>query len=203
MYEFLKSGGPVMIPILLASVVGLAAFVERLWALRPDRVISRAVFVELMQLIKQARFDDAVTLCRKNDTPLCRVVEPVIQHRDLVRAEVKEYAEEVGRREAAELERYSGIVGIVASVAPLLGLLGTVWGMIITFDVIKEQGLGQVGELAGGISAALITTFAGLSVGIPALIGHRYLMSRIDDLTLDLEEAVLEVLDAIRAGKEA
>jgi len=203
LYEFLKSGGPVMIPIMVASVVGLAAFVERLWALRPDSVISRAVFIELMQLIKQGRFDDAVTLCRKIDTPLCRVVEPVIQHRDLVRAEVKEYAEEVGRREAAELERYSGIVGIVASVAPLLGLLGTVWGMIITFDVIKEQGLGQVGELAGGISAALITTFAGLSVGIPALIAHRYLLSRIDDLTLDLEEAVLEVLDAIRTWKEA
>ncbi len=200
MYEFLKSGGPVMIPILLASVIGLAAFVERLWALRAERVIPRAVRVELLQLVKQGRFDDAVNLCRKGDAPLCRVVEPVLDHRGLARAEVKEFTEEVGRREAAELERYSGVVGIVASVAPLLGLLGTVWGMIVTFDVIKEQGLGQVGQLAGGISAALITTFAGLSVGIPALMAHRYLLSRIDDLILELEEASLSVLDAVIGG---
>jgi biopolymer transport protein ExbB len=202
LYEFLKSGGPVMIPILLASVVGLAAFVERLWALRADRVIPRAVRIELMQLVKQARWDDAITLCRKGDAPVCRVLEPVLVHRDQARGEIKELAEEVGKREAAELERYSGIVGIVASVAPLLGLLGTVWGMIITFDVIKEQGLGEVGQLAGGISAALITTFAGLSVGIPALIAHRYLLSRIDDLTLELEETALSVLDAVRGTSE-
>lgn len=200
LYEFLKSGGPVMIPIMLASVVGLAAFVERLWALRLDRVIPRASRIELMQLVKQARWDDAINLCRKGDNPLCRVVEPVLHHREQPRSEIKELAEEVGKREAAELERYSGIVGIVASVAPLLGLLGTVWGMIITFDVIKEQGLGQVGQLAGGISAALITTFAGLSVGIPALIAHRFLLSQIDDLTLELEEAALAVLDAVRGA---
>ena len=198
MYEFLLSGGPVMIPIALASVIGLAAFVERLWALRPARVIPKGARVELIELARQGRWSDALVLCRKADSPLGRVAELIFLHREQDRAEIKEFTEEVGRREAADLERYSGIVGIVASVAPLLGLLGTVWGMIVTFDVIKEQGLGQIGQLAGGISAALITTFAGLSVGIPALIAHRYLLSRIDDLLLDLEESALEILDAVK-----
>lgn len=186
-----------MIAILVASVVGLAAFVERLWALRRGRVVPSGTRVELIDLVRQGRFEDALTVCRKDDTALTRVVEVVLEHRGKPRGEVKELAEEVGKREAAELERFSGIVGMVASVAPLLGLLGTVWGMIQTFDVIQAQGLGQIGQLAGGISAALITTFGGLSVGIPALIAHRYLLSRIDDMVLELEEAALAVLDAM------
>ena len=124
---------------------------------------------------------------------------------DKSRAELKELAEEVGRRESADLERFTGVVGIVASVAPLLGLLGTVWGMIQTFDVIQTQGMGQIGLLAGGISTALVTTFGGLSVGIPALIAHRYLLSLVDDLTLELEEAALSILDLVtsHAGEGA
>lgn len=204
--EFLKSGGPVMVPIALASILGLAAFLERLWALRRGRVVPRAVRVELMELARQGRWSDAVTLCRKNDSPLSRVQEVVFANRHLGRSDLKERAEEVGRREAADLERYSGVVGIVASVAPLLGLLGTVWGMILTFEVIRTQGMGQIGQLAGGISTALITTFAGLSVGIPALIAHRYLLSRVDDLVLDLEESTLELLEVVcppKAGEQA
>ena len=127
------------------------------------------------------------------------MAEAVLRGRGRARADVKELAEEVGRREAAELERYSGIVGIVAAIAPLLGLLGTVWGMILTFRVIEEGGIGQVGQLAGGISTALVTTFAGLSVGIPALMAHRWLLARVDDLLLDMEEAALELLDRVAA----
>ncbi|MCB9761590.1 MAG: MotA/TolQ/ExbB proton channel family protein [Alphaproteobacteria bacterium] len=199
MFEFLKSGGPVMIAIAVASVVGFAAFMERLWALRGGRVVPRGLRVELVELARQGRWADAITLCRKNDSPLSRVLEVVLAARGQPRGTIKELAEEVGRRETAELERYSGVVGIVASVAPLLGLLGTVWGMIQTFDVIKSQGMGQIGQLAGGISAALVTTFSGLSVGIPALIAHRYVLSRVDDLVLDLEEATLEVLELVKA----
>lgn len=199
MFEFLKSGGPVMIFIGLSSMVGLAAFVERLWALRGGRVVPNGVRVELLDLARQGRWSDAITLCRKHDAALTRVVSVVFENRQRPRGDIKELVEEVGKREAAELERYSGIVGVVASIAPLLGLLGTVWGMIDTFDVIQTVGMGQIGQLAGGISTALVTTFAGLTVGIPALIAHRYLLSRIDDLILELEEAALEILDAVRS----
>ncbi len=199
MIDFLVSGGPVMAPIGLASVVGLAAFVERIWALRRGRVIPRSMRVEIMELARQERWDDALTLCRKSASPLGRVLEVAVEHRGQPRGEIKELLEEVGRREAAELERYSGVVGVVASIAPLLGLLGTVWGMILTFDVIQQQGVGVVSSLAGGISAALVTTFAGLSVGIPAVVGHTYLLHRVDDLVLDLEEASLELLELVTA----
>ena len=203
MFEFLKSGGPVMIFIGLSSMVGLAAFVERLWALRVGRVVPNGVRVELLELARQGRWSDALTLCRKHDVALTHVVTVIFENRERPRSEVKELVEEVGKREAAELERYSGIVGVVASIAPLLGLLGTVWGMIDTFDVIQSKGMGQIGELAGGISTALVTTFAGLTVGIPALIAHRFLLAKIDDLILELEEAALEILDAVRGQDEA
>jgi len=197
--EFLINGGPVMIPIGLASVIGLAVFLERLWALRPSRVAPRSCRVELVELARQERWADAITLCRKHGSPLSRIMEVCFLNQGRRRADIKELTEEIGRREAAELERYSGVVGIVAAVAPLLGLLGTVFGMILTFEVIQEQGMGVVSSLAGGISQALITTFAGLSVGIPALIAHRYLLSRVDGLILDMEDATLEVLDLVKA----
>lgn len=191
-----------MIPIGLASVIGLAVFIERLWFLRPSRVLPREARVELIELARQGRWSDAVTQCRKSGSPMARVVEPGFLNQGRIRQKVKTLMEEAGRREAAELERYSGVVGVIAAVSPLLGLLGTVLGMILTFEVIQEQGLGVVSSLAGGISQALITTFAGLSVGIPALIGHRVLLARVDALVLDLEEVALEVLELVR-GEEA
>ena len=191
----MQSGGAIMAVIFVFSLVGLAAFFERLFALRRGRVVPESVRVELLELVRQGRLADALTTCRKDDGPLGRVVEVIVSHAGQPRAEVKELAEEVGRRESAELERFTGVVGIVASVAPLLGLLGTVWGMIQTFDVIQANGMGDIGRMAGGISTALVTTFGGLSVGIPALMGHRYLLSRVDELTMELEEASLFILD--------
>jgi biopolymer transport protein ExbB len=195
--EYLLAGGPVMIPIVLCSVIALATFLERVWTLRRDRVVPRAFVVEALELIGQQRFDDAVTLCRKREVVVSRVVESALLARGQPRAHVKERLEEVGRREAAEMERYIPVLGTIASITPLLGLLGTVGGMIVTFQVIQEQGLGNVGSLAGGISQALITTFAGLSVGIPAVVANRYLLSRVDGLLIDLEEVGLVVLAAL------
>ncbi len=199
MFEFLLRGGPVMIPIGLASIIALAVFIERLWYLRGSRVLPREARIELLEVSRPGRWSEAVTLCRKSDSPMSRVLEVGFLHQGGSRERLKTLMEEVGLREAAELERYSGVVGIVAAIAPLLGLLGTVLGMILTFEVIQDQGLGVVSSLAGGISQALITTFAGLSVGIPALIGHRFLLARVDELVLGLEEVALEVLELVRA----
>ncbi len=195
MFELLQSGGAIMAVIFAFSLVGLAAFFERLFALRRGRVVPESMRIELLELVRQGRLADAVTTCRKDDGPLGRVVEVIVAHAGQPRADIKELAEEVGRRESADMEKFTGVVGIVASVAPLLGLLGTVWGMIQTFDVIQANGMGDIGRMAGGISTALVTTFGGLSVGIPALMGHRYLLSRVDELTLELEEASLYILD--------
>ena len=125
------------------------------------------------------------------------MVAAAVEAEGTPRSDIKERLEEVGRREAAELERFAPVIGTVASVSPLLGLLGTVWGMIQTFEVIQTQGMGVVGSLAGGISQALITTMAGLTVGIPALIAYRWVLARVDQLVLELEEVGLLVLDLL------
>lgn len=197
--ETLVAGGPVMVPIAICSVVALATFFERLWALRRERVVPQSLCVELIELVRQERWNDALTLCRKRDAAISRVLEVALEARTDDRSSIKERVEEVGRREAAELERYVPVLGTIASISPLLGLLGTVGGMILTFQVIEDQGVGEVSALAGGISQALITTFAGLSVGIPALVANRYLLARVDSLVLDLEEVALGVVNLLAA----
>lgn len=197
MIEFLMSGGPVMAPIGLASLVALATFLERWVMLNRDRVVPRSFCVELDALVEQHRWEDAATLCRKNESNVANVVAGGLEARGRRRSAVKERMEEVGRREAADLERHTEILGTIAAIAPLLGLLGTVWGMILTFDVIQTQGVGVVSSLAGGISQALITTFAGLTVGIPALIAHRWVLGRIDGLLGEIEDFSLMLLERL------
>ncbi len=194
--DTLVAGGPVMIPILACSLIALATLFERLWSLRRSRVVPPSFAVEVMELVRQKRWDDALTLCRKQDIPIARILEVALEARAEPRNLIKERVEEVGRREAADLERFTPILGTVASISPLLGLLGTVGGMILTFQVIEQQGV-EVGALAGGISQALITTFAGLSVGIPALVANRYVLARIDALVIDLEEVALGVVNLL------
>ncbi len=198
MIDTLVAGGPVMIPIGLCSLVAVAVFIERLWSLRRGRIVPRAFCVEMMQLVKLERFDDALTNCRKREVAAGRILEVAVLAREQDRGAIKERLEEVGRREAAELERFIPVLGTIASVAPLLGLLGTVLGRIITFQSIQDAGgMADISALAGGISQALVTTFAGLSVGIPAVMANRFLLSRVDGLLLDLEEVSLGILDAI------
>lgn len=197
MIEFLISGGPVMLPIGLASVIGLAAFLERAFALRKGRVAPRAFGIEVEELVKQGRIQDAQTLCRKASSASARMAAVALNAQGQTRGDIKERLEEAGRREAAELERYSAVLGTVATASPLLGLFGTVWGMILTFEVIQNEGLGKIADMAGGISQALITTLAGLAVGIPALVAYRWVLTRADDLLLELEELSLALLDLL------
>ncbi len=186
-----------MVPIGLASILALAAFIERVVALRRARIVPRAFGRQVVELLRQQRYGDALARCRQDDTAAARVVETALDSRGRPRAAMKERLEEVGRRESADLERMTAVLGTVAAIAPLLGLLGTVWGMILTFEVIQEQGVGVVSSLAGGISQALITTMAGLSVGIPALIAHRWVLARADALVLELEDLALDSLDLL------
>ena len=200
MTDLIISGGPVMVPIGLASVIGLAVFLERLWALRINAVVPPSFVVEVDELMRQARWGDVIAAARKSDSAAGRVLLAAADVRDKTRGAVKERLEEVGRREAAELERFSSVLGTIASIAPLLGLLGTVWGMILTFDVIQTEGIGVVANLAGGISQALISTMAGLTVGIPALVAHRWVLARADRHVLALEDLGLLALMHLEDG---
>ncbi|TVQ94577.1 MAG: MotA/TolQ/ExbB proton channel family protein [Deltaproteobacteria bacterium] len=197
--DTIVAGGPVMIPLALCSIVALGAFMERLVSLRRGRVAPSALVREVEPLLEQGDLDGASAVCRRYDSALSRLVLAAIALRLRPAAEQRERIEQLGRQEAATMERFVPIVGTVASIAPLLGLLGTVGGMIVTFAVIQEQGMGDVAKLAGGISQALVTTFAGLSVGIPALIANRFLLARVDALLLLLEEETARALSLIRS----
>ncbi|HIE07644.1 MAG TPA: MotA/TolQ/ExbB proton channel family protein, partial [Desulfarculaceae bacterium] len=180
MYQFVMKGGYLMYPIILCSILTLAILFERLFALRRSRIIPEKFIIEVSDLVRQQRMEDALTQCRLNDSSISRILMAGISRYQRSRQQVKEAIEDIGRLEAANLERYLAILGTIAGIAPLLGLLGTVTGMIKAFSVISHAGIGNPQMLAGGISEALITTAAGLTVAIPAFVFYKLLRSRVD-----------------------
>jgi biopolymer transport protein ExbB len=203
--EYLVDGGPIMVPIGISSVVAVATFLERSWALRRQRVIPRGHLVQLLELARQGRFSDALALCKGRDAAVSRILEVALEERGRSRPVIKERLEEVGRREAAELERFIPILGTIGAIGPLLGLLGTVGGMILTFQAVQIAGGGTISVLAGGISQALITTFAGIAIAIPAVVANRFLLAKVDVLLTDLEDASIVMLELVagEAGQRA
>jgi biopolymer transport protein ExbB len=196
------AGGPVMVPIAASSIVALGAFFERIVALRRSRVVPAAFVASAEPLLRSGDFDAVIALCGRYDASIARLVHAAVLLRQQPRDVLRERLEELGRHEAANMERFIPIVGVVASIAPLLGLLGTVGGMIATFAIIQDEGMGDVAALAGGISQALVTTFAGLSVGIPALIANRFLLGRVDGLLLALEDQLGRALLLLAAHRQ-
>ncbi|MBN2809900.1 MAG: MotA/TolQ/ExbB proton channel family protein [Deltaproteobacteria bacterium] len=197
MYQFVMKGGYLMYPIMFCSVLTLAILFERLFALRRSRIIPEKFIIEVSDLVRQQRMEDAMTKCRMNDSSIARVLMAGISRHDKSRAQVKEAIEDVGRLEAATLERFLAVLGTIAGIAPLLGLLGTVTGMIKAFNVISQAGIGNPQMLAGGISEALITTAAGLTVAIPAFVFYKLLRYRVDKRVLRMERVSMEVLDLL------
>jgi biopolymer transport protein ExbB len=194
----IQKGGILMIPILLCSVVALAVFIERMWSLRASRIIPSDLVRQAEDLVRKGMLDDAVAACRRQPSPVGRVIIAALRHAGQEREVIKEAVQEVGRREAAHLERYVSVLGTVANVSPLLGLLGTVSGMIKAFTVISVQGVGNPASLAGGISEALITTAAGLTAAIPSFLAYRYLLSRVDRAVLELEQVSIHFVDLLK-----
>lgn len=186
-----------MYPILICSVIGWAIFLERLRTfLRISRAIS-PLMAEVSTLLKEGEIAAAISSCELQATPLAKILLVVLKNNGAKRANIKNLAEEVGERESVALQRYLGLLGTIANIAPLLGLLGTVLGMIEAFNVIAAEGVGTPMTLGGGISEALITTAAGLTVAVPMLLIHRYLASRAEQLILELEESTMQIVDLV------
>jgi biopolymer transport protein ExbB len=198
MYELFLKGGILMYPIALCSVVALGIFFERLLFLRRSRVMPRDFLIEAEDLLTRGKVPETITLCRQDDSSIAHIVQVAAINSHERREVIKERIEEVGRRETAALESYINVIGSIAGIAPLLGLLGTVSGMIKSFNIISLQGVADPSSLAGGISEALITTAAGLVVAIPALVMYRYLMNKADSLILEMEEGSLRMLDVLK-----
>lgn len=198
-FDFLAKGGWLMIPIGLASVAALAFFLERLWRLQRSKVMPTR-FLELMtKLLRERKYEQAEALCQGNDSAISAILEAGIRYAGRDRQVVKEVMEEVGQREVHYMERFVGALGAIATIAPLLGLLGTVTGMISVFQrVVNQATAGQTadaGALANGIWEALITTAAGLTVAIPAYLAYRYIESVIDRYAVSMAETSLHLAE--------
>ena len=197
MLELLMSGGWLMAPIVLCSIAAVAIIAERLWVLQRERVAPAGLAANVWQWATDRELTGTRMQALRRESPLGRILARVLANRDLGREIMKERVEDIGRGVIHELERYLNMLGTIAAVTPLLGLLGTVIGMIKVFGVITAQGVGDPGVLAGGISEALITTAAGLTVAIPSLLFHRYFRGRVDELAVTMEQEALKMVEAL------
>jgi biopolymer transport protein ExbB len=196
MWEIIQAGGPVMWPIIACSIGAAAIILERLWTLQEKRVIPRELTDKVWKLVETRTLTDRHITALENNSPLGRVLAAGLQNRDRGRDIMKEVVEDTGRHVVHELERFLNTLGTIAAITPLLGLLGTVTGMISAFEAITAQGVGDARVLSGGIGEALITTAAGLIVAIPALIGYRYLRGRVDALVIEMEKQAIKLVQA-------
>ena len=198
----LQKGGIVMIPLLLGSILTLAIVIERAFSLRAKKIIIPEIVTAVERIKCPEDIRVAESICETYPGTFANVMLPALRNRDLNREELKEFIVDQGRQEVRTLER--GLVGLetIAGVAPLLGLMGTVVGMIKVFNVISQQGLGQANVLSGGISEALITTVTGLAIGIPALIAYNYFTSKAEGVVMDIEKYTASLLHRIRLMTE-
>jgi len=197
MFEIVRAGGIVMVPILLCSIVAVAITLERLWTLREQRVVPRELTDKVWQWVENRTLSDKQIQALEHHSPLGRVLAAGLSNRHRDRAVMIDSIEDAGRHVAHDLERYLNMLGTIASISPLLGLLGTVTGMIRTFKAITLAGVGEPAAMAGGIAEALITTAAGLLVAIPAFIAYRYLRGRVEALVIGMEKESLRLVQAI------
>ena len=197
--ELLQAGGWLMLPIALASVLALAICIERSWSLRTERVVPAGLAAKAMaqgEATGPGAADPAAT-ARFHASHLGVVLRAGLGSAQRGRERMKEAMEAAAAGVVHDLERYLTTLGTIAAISPLLGLLGTVVGMIRVFDALMAQGTGNVSSLAGGIAEALVTTAAGLSVAIPSLIFHRHLSRKVDDLVVAMESEATLLLDAV------
>ena len=203
MWEIIKAGGPVMWPIIALSITAAAILLERLWSLQASRVIPADLMDKVWKLVAAGQLTDKHVEVIAENSPLGRILAAGLANRHRPRDWVKEAIEDTGRHVAHELDRFLNMLGTIAAVSPLMGLLGTVIGIISAFNAITHDGVGDPKVLSGGIGQALITTAAGLIVAIPSLMGYRYLRGRVDELVILMEKEALRLvqsLDAQRAG---
>ena len=183
---FLK-GGPIMVPLAILSVLGVAVTIEKFISLRHSKVIQSEIVGCIESIRSLSDIPMAIKMCERFNTPFANIVRTGLEESSEPIVIVRQVMEDTGRREVKRLERYMVVLETVAAASPLLGLLGTVFGMIKVFSVISVAGVGQAGLLSGGIAQALITTAFGLSIGIPALVAYNFLDSRVEGLVIKID----------------
>ncbi|WP_028968504.1 MULTISPECIES: MotA/TolQ/ExbB proton channel family protein [Spongiibacter] len=210
MLELVKAGGWLMLPIILSSILALAICVERYLALNPDKIAPRNLLNQVWGWMQNKQLDNEKLRQLRTASPLGEIIAAGLGNAKYGREIMKESIEDAASHVIHGMERYLTALGTIAAVTPLLGLLGTVMGMIRVFSEIMVQGTGNAAVLAGGISEALITTASGLCVAIPAMVMHRYFQRRIDAIVVTMEQDTIKLINAVHgdvqfkdAGKTA
>ena len=203
MWEMILAGRYMMIPITLASLVGLAVIIERIFVLRHSHVVLPEIAEAVETLSASQDLRVAYAICERRPGPFSNIVMAGLDHADTNWTIIRDVLQETGRQEATRLTRRLGVLETVAAVSPLLGLLGTVLGMIRVFATISAAGLGNPETLSAGISEAMVTTAAGLIIGIPALVAYNWLNGRAERIIFDLEFYSSKVLDTLRRRQVA
>ena len=196
-----KSGGWLMLPIILCSIVAIAIIAERFWSLRIDKVLPRHLVATVWNAVKNDTFQASDIELLSKQSALGKILSAGLINRNQPRERIKESIEERGREVVHELERFLDILGTIASISPLLGLLGTVVGMISVFATITTHGVGDAGALAGGISQAMVTTAAGLSVAILSLVFYRHFRRRVDTIVVEMEREAIKMVDVLHNNR--
>lgn len=201
MWAIFIKGGVIMFPLVLLSILGLAVFIEKMINLRQSRVMESEIIYTVEQVRSPADIPMAIRTCERHNSPLANIIRAGLEEAAAPVMDVRQVMEDTGRREVKRLERYLVVLETVAAASPLLGLLGTVFGMIRVFSVISIAGVGEAGLLSGGIAEALITTAFGLSVGIPALVAYNFFDSRVENFVIKIEGVVHLLLKQIAGMK--
>lgn len=201
MFELVKSGGWLMLPIILCSIISISIIAERFWSLRREKVLPRHLVATVWNEVKQDKMTRADIESLSKGSALGKILSAGLLNRNESRDRIKECIEERGREVVHDMERFLNTLGTIASISPLLGLLGTVIGMISVFAAITQHGVGDPGALAGGISQAMITTAAGLTVAIISLVFYRYFRRKVDGIVVVMEREAIKMVDVLHNNR--
>ncbi|MGB2600224.1 MAG: MotA/TolQ/ExbB proton channel family protein [Candidatus Omnitrophota bacterium] len=206
MWGLIIKGGPLMFLILLCSVIALAVFLERMWRLYQSRINTEEFMEDIAETLKRNKIMEAIDRCNATPGPIAGILKAGILKHDRSRIEIKEAIEDAGLHEVPRLEKNLGVLATIAHISPLLGLLGTVTGMVHSFQVIEQKAVSLMpvnpGDLAGGIWEALITTVAGLSVAIPTYVAYNFLVSKVDGFVLEMEKSATDLVNILGTKRE-
>ena len=201
MWLILKKGGIFIYPILLCSIVSVAIFIDRILALRERRIVPDGFIMHIEELLKKGKVREAIFICQGHNSSIAKIFLIGLKNMGKDFWAIRELIQDRGEREAVVLERNLSMLSTISHLSPLLGLLGTVSGMIKTFNILSGGPVTDPSRLAGGISEALISTAVGLSVAIPSLLGYRILKGKAKSLIFKMEEKTLRFLELLEQKK--
>ncbi len=201
MFEIIVSGGVMMIPIILCSIIAIAIIIERFWSLNSARIAPRNALAEVWGKLRHGQMDAAQLRELRMSSPLGQILAAGLVNAKAGRTIMIESIEQAASHVVHDMERYLGILGTIAAIAPLMGLLGTVLGMIQVFSNTMKMGNGDINVLSGGIAVALVTTASGLVVAIPSMFFYRMFLRRVETLVIELERESIKLVDALHSSR--